>query len=137
MPMANEPRPRRRALLTAAVFLVLLGALYLGFRVISGPLLIEAVRSEHYAAAKLLVLLGADVDARMDDDSARSSLHLAAAAGNTDIIHFLIRHGASVDLRATFGVTPRAEAQIFHQAEAERVLVTYGAQPVPPDLHVP
>ena len=104
---------------------------------VSSEILVEAVRSRHYGIAKTLVITGANPNSKMNDDSGRSLLHLVSASGDVDMIHFLVRHGAEVDLRATFGVTPRAEAQMAHQTEAERVLVEYGAVPVPPDLHVP
>ena len=107
------------------------------FRAASSHLLIQSSLKNCTAAAKVLVILGAPVNARMPDDSRRSVLHLAAANGNVGLIRFLIQHGAAVDARATFGVTPRAEAEMAGHAEAERVLASYGAQPVPPDLHVP
>lgn len=111
--------------------------LTLSFRAASSHLLIRAALNDCTVAVKVLVILGAPVDARMDDDSRRSVLHLAAANGNVGLIHFLIQHGAVVDARATFGVTPRAEAEMAGRADAERVLASYAAQPVPPDLHVP
>ena len=129
---------KRRLRWTLLIVLVTSAALLtVSFRAASSHLLMRAALNNRAAAAKLLVALGAPVDAQMHDDSRRSVLHLAAANGNVGLIHFLIQHGAAVDTRATFGVTPRAEAEMAGHTDAAHVLASYGAQPVPPDLHVP
>ncbi len=55
-------------------------------------------------------------------DSGRTPLHHAAAAGDTDILRFLIEHGANLDARDPDGKTARDWAEFFGQHDAVAVL---------------
>jgi ankyrin repeat protein len=75
---------------------------------------------------KVLVWLGVDVNSATGSGAA---LHGAAYTGRTDIMEFLLQHGAQVDLPVKFGVTPLYVAREAHQSAAERLLLANGANP--------
>ena len=62
---------------------------------------------ESLATAEALLKAGAGIDVR--DNSGRTALHYAAAAGYTDVAKALVEHGADVNAKDVDGVTP-AEA---------------------------
>ncbi|SFD80054.1 Ankyrin repeat-containing protein [Paenibacillus catalpae] len=61
--------------------------------------------SHQIDAVRLMLEVGFHVDARRNERSA-TALHHAAGQGDTDIVHLLIEHGASVDAVNEFGGTP-------------------------------
>jgi len=62
-----------------------------------------------------------------DPFQGRASLHVAAQSGNVTAIHFLLAHGAEVDLRNSEGETPLHEAAYWARPEAIRALLDAGA----------
>ncbi|KAL9640372.1 MAG: hypothetical protein Q9164_000315 [Protoblastenia rupestris] len=69
-----------------------------------------------------------DVNAlEADPLQGRSALHVAAQAGNVTAIHFLLSHGAQVDLRNSEGETPLHEAAFWARPDAVRALLDAGA----------
>jgi ankyrin repeat protein len=66
----------------------------------------RGIRDEKSAleAAKLAVLLGADVNATKEDG--RTALHAAASLGWNDMIQFLAEKGANLDAKDIYGETP-------------------------------
>jgi ankyrin repeat protein len=66
----------------------------------------RGIREEKSAleAAKLAVLLGADVNATKEDG--RTALHAAASLGWNDMIQFLAEKGANLDAKDIYGQTP-------------------------------
>ena len=59
---------------------------------------------EALATAEALLEAGAGIDVR--DNSGRTALHYAAAAGYTDVAKSLVEHGADVNAKDVDGVTP-------------------------------
>ena len=59
---------------------------------------------ESLATAEALLTAGAGIDVR--DNSGRTALHYAAAAGYTDVAKALVDHGADVNAKDVDGVTP-------------------------------
>src|SRR5687768_14743697 len=73
-----------------------------------GRWLLEAAWTNNLPRAKLLIWLGTNVNYSTGSGTA---LHGAAyqgnnEMGNNEMITFLLRHGAAVDQRAKFGITP-------------------------------
>ena len=62
------------------------------------------VEEPAFEAVRLLVELGADVNATNDDG--QTSMHSAAFNGSDDIVQFLASSGAAVDVRDKNGETP-------------------------------
>jgi ankyrin repeat protein len=60
-------------------------------------------------AVKLIVELGADVNATNDDGA--TALHAAAFTGANEIIQFLVDKGARLDMPDRFGQTPLSIAE--------------------------
>ena len=89
-----------------------------------GDLVLDALRGGRPAVARLWVRLGADPNYGTGSGSA---LHIAAAAGDLEMLRFLIAHGAEVDRPAKWGVTPLHKAREYRQTEAERFLIAHGA----------
>jgi ankyrin repeat protein len=92
-------------------------------------------------AVKLIVELGADVNATNDDGA--TALHAAAFTGANEIIQFLVDKGARLDIPDRFGQTPLSiaegdpnglvddhERNIVHKATAD-LLRKLGANTVP------
>lgn len=91
-----------------------------------------AAATGHTVRAEVLLLRGANVNARTQDDSGNTALHFAAKDGNITLIRLLLWHGADINALAVFHYTPLAEAKGAGQSEAERILLSYGAKPIPP-----
>jgi len=92
-----------------------------------GRWLCQAAWADQTTKAKILVWLGTDVNSQPHGQE--SALHGAAYKGNTELMTFLIQHGAAVDQAAKFGVTPLWHAREKHQVAAEQLLITNGANP--------
>ncbi|HEX3743861.1 MAG TPA: ankyrin repeat domain-containing protein [Bryobacteraceae bacterium] len=69
----------------------------------------EAEESAALEAAKMLVDLGADANAA--DSTGQTALHGAAYIGADAIIQFLVEHGARVDVKDSYGMTPVSIAE--------------------------
>lgn len=91
-----------------------------------GRWLLQAAWKNNLARVKLLVCLGTDVNYSI---GAGSALHGAAYHGNIEMIDYLLKHGASVDQREKFDITPLWWARKNNQAEAEQLLLSHGANP--------
>ena len=88
----------------------------------------EAAATNNTFKARLLMWSGTDVNS-MNGNGDGAALHVAASAGNVEMMEFLIRHGAKVDQTAAYSATPLAYARINHQAAAEKLLLDHGANP--------
>jgi len=100
-----------------------------------------AAAKGHTRLAELLLRNGADPSAtlkeahvehhRMDDDvigaAGQGVLHLAAAAGDVELVGKMVARGVSVDLRDHTGVTPLDEACRRGREGAVRCLLDHGA----------
>jgi ankyrin repeat protein len=77
---------------------------------------------------KLLLKLGADVDARSSCE--RTPLHLAAGQGYLDIIEILVRNGADIEAKDREGMTPLMWGRIARSGRGDRavrLLLSLGA----------
>ena len=83
---------------------------------------------------RLFLLLGADVNYTCGSGS---PLHAAAYNGDVKLIKILLSHGAIVDKEAKFGITPLYEARSNRHLEAERLLLSQGANPDTSHIHPP
>lgn len=79
----------------------------LTFTLDEDSLLHMAAYQGNMEAAKLLVELGADINAL--GDMHYTPLHYAALKGHDDIYDYLLSHGASTELVSQFGTTPLDE----------------------------
>ena len=91
-----------------------------------GRWLQEAAWTNNTGRAKLLVRIGTDVDFATGSGTA---LHGAASTGNIELMRFLVEHGATVDAKAKYGITPLWEARSYGRADAEQFLLAQGAHP--------
>lgn len=123
-----KPFPRRLLRWTAILLTVALLAwsLWAASAEKRGRRLLEAAWTNDTARAKLLVRLGTDVNYNTGNGTA---LHGAANQGNIELMTFLIQHGAIVDQRTKFNITPLWEARQSRQAAAEQLLLAHGANP--------
>jgi ankyrin repeat protein len=92
----------------------------------AGNRLLNAARDGNIPRARLLLLLGSDVNYSTNSGTA---LHLAAGRGDTALLEFLLRHGANPNSTAKFSVTPLYYARIYGHPAAERILLACGANP--------
>jgi ankyrin repeat protein len=99
-----------------------------------GRWLHEAAWRNNTARAKLLVQLGTDVNYTTGNGTA---LHGAAYQGNIELMTFLIQHGAIVDQRTKFNITPLWQARQSRQAAAEQLLLAHGANPDTSEVNQP
>jgi len=88
--------------------------------------LMFAVRVGDLPSARLLVAAGADVDDA--DAGGVSAVTLAAHSGYTDLVEFLLEHGADAN-SATAGFTALHAAIMRRDETMARALLTHGADP--------
>jgi len=69
---------------------------------------------------------GSDVNAA--DYDGRTPLHIAASYGHVDVVDWLVEHGAVLDCRDSFGLTPLAEAMRLEQTACAKKLAALGAE---------
>ena len=84
---------------------------------------------------KCLVWLGTDPNTIAPGRG--GALHGAAAVGNTEIVRFLLDHGANPNLKEKFDVTPLWWARNRQHADVERVLIEHGADPDTSNINPP
>ncbi|XP_019614677.1 PREDICTED: tankyrase-1-like [Branchiostoma belcheri] len=85
-----------------------------------------ASQSGRTQVAKLLILRGADLEAR-DGVDQNTSLHEAAGGGHTGICELLIRHGADVTARNKVQNTPLHRAAGMGHTRTCDILIRHGA----------
>jgi ankyrin repeat protein len=79
--------------------------------------------------AKLLLQLGADVNAR--EVNGRTPLHHAANNGHLDVIDVLVCHGTDIEAKDNGGMTPLMWGRISRSGRSQQVvekLLQYGAR---------
>ena len=69
--------------------------------------LMYAVQAGHMKIAKLLLDLGADINACDVESSGNTALHIACETGRVDMVHFLLENGARTDIKGWMQMTPR------------------------------
>lgn len=111
--------------LAAAVIFAAIGFRFLP-RDVAGEQVLEALRTRRPALARMLIRLGADPTY---GTGSASPVHLAAAAGDVEMLRFLLEHGVDVDRPIKWGITPLHKAREHHQREAEQFLLAHGADP--------
>jgi Ankyrin repeats (3 copies) len=126
-PLARIAKHSFVALFTVMGAVVLLaGAFRLQSWDARGHAMLDAFRSGRSAEGRLLIWLGADPNYATGSGSA---MHLAASAGDIDLMRFLIAHGADPDRAVKWRITPLHKAREYHQIEAARFLIAHGADP--------
>ena len=83
-----------------------------------------AKRAEQLDCIPLLLELGADVNARYEDDTV---LHLALDDGQDELVKLLLRYGADVNAKGMNDWTPLHVATTNGNEEVVRLLLKYGA----------
>jgi uncharacterized protein len=94
------------------------------------PVLALAAVFGHFEAAKYLHAKGSDVNAVATNDSGYNALTGAVASGHTEIVKWLLDHGAEPNYRYATGYTPLLTAAANGHLEILKALLTHGA-----DLH--
>lgn len=84
-----------------------------------------AILSDHVSAARLLLSLGASLEARCE--LGFTPLHNAVVTGNTELTKLLLVQGASVHVANTYSWTPLHDAACRGDAEIVRILAAHGA----------
>ena len=125
---------RQKLLVVACALFALAVIVWVAMPESRGWQLVRASLEGNSWRAKLLVWLGTDVNFATGSGTA---LHGAAARGDLNLMRFLIAHGARVDEPVKFGATPLWEARLYHQKDAERLLLARGANPDTSHIHVP
>lgn len=93
----------------------------------SQTLLKEAADRNNLEMVNLLITAGARIDSNYSTSGGYSALGQAAAAGATDIMRVLLKHGANVNARQVCGQTPLYCAASSGHLDAVRLLVNAGA----------
>jgi uncharacterized protein len=81
-------------------------------------------------AVRLLLELGADVDAPAANESRVTPLHSAAASGDRDCVRLLLDAGADPNARQRGGFVPLQAATAAGDREMADMLLEHGAEPV-------
>jgi ankyrin repeat protein len=91
--------------------------------------LFDAVETGDLADVKRLVVgCGVDPNVREDEIGA-TPLHVAATYGYSEIVEFLLNHGADPNIREKYGCTPLHYATWFGNSKVVKVLLNHGADP--------
>jgi len=117
---------RRRTRAIALVAVALLIAL-LGWRALSGRLLIAADEAGSVSRVNLLLALGADPNARAKEGHAVTPLQHAAWAGHVEVARVLLDHGADVNAVDECGKTALHWAAECGHTDVVKLLLDRGA----------
>lgn len=124
-------RTPRVLLFAVAAFFVLSVLAVVGFRLLPadfrGRRLLNAMNGGHTTLAKALIVLGADPNFHTGRGTA---MHYAVATNDLDLMRFLVKHGANVDVPGVAGITPYQVARLKGYVQAERYLLDQGANPL-------
>jgi len=94
-------------------------------------LLHEAAEADNPKSAAILLSLGADVNARLRDESAQiadaTPLHMAAQNNYKEVAEILLRYGADISARCQTGESPLHIAAMHGSKEVAEVLLAHGA----------
>ena len=94
--------------------------------------LFEAIATENpdfVLVEQLISEYGADVNMTNSERGDANALFVASASNNTEMIKFLIGHGATINFQNKFGVTALQTAVVNENVEAVRTLLEMGATP--------
>ena len=97
--------------------------------IISGNPLYDPVIAGDLAKAERVLATGGSVPDSRLDDSGKTALMLAAAAGNEQMVALLLRYKAKPDYRDTVGNTALSYAAFGGHREATEALLRAGASP--------
>ena len=87
-----------------------------------------AVQENNVEAVQCLVKNGANINIRCNSEAERTPLHQAALIKDfTDVMQFLLQHGADIHARDNALNTPLHIAASYGHTNAVRVLITHGA----------
>lgn len=86
----------------------------------------EAVRAGNLTQTKELIEQGADIHA-IEDGHGRTPLHVAALNGFTDIVHYLVEQGATINALDKNGNTPLHLAAQYGLKNMVTILIEKGA----------
>lgn len=90
----------------------------------------KAAYNGYLGALRILLDANADIDSRYGEWCS-TALHLAAEQGHTDIVGFLLKSGASVDLKNDLDKTPLWLAVYEGHNQISKMLLDAGASPSP------
>ena len=90
--------------------------------------MVAAMRENDPGAVRELVAAGESVQA-LNMESLQRPLHWAAEQGHTDLVLFLLDHGAGVDDRSDGGETPLMRASWMGHGQIVQLLLARGADP--------
>ncbi|XP_053982841.1 ankyrin repeat domain-containing protein 16-like [Hylaeus volcanicus] len=86
----------------------------------------EAIKGDHLPAAERIIELGADVQAT--DNVGQTVLHVAALAGNTDAVRYILNNNLiDIHAEASFNVTPLVAARRSNHTDTIQCLIEFGA----------
>lgn len=91
------------------------------------PALYWAAAEGHAALARLLLKMGAPIDARSTQIVFESALHCAAKYGQDEVLTLLLENGAEVDCLDAYGATPLFWAAKNEYGSAVKILLGKGA----------
>jgi uncharacterized protein len=83
----------------------------------------------HLDVAKYLAENGADINAAATNGSGYNALTGAVASGHTEVVHWLLEHGAAPNHRYGPGYSPFLTAAANGRLEILRLLLAHGADP--------
>ena len=84
----------------------------------------EAINQSQVAVVKLLLLHGADANAKAN--GFYTPLHMAASMDNLDCVELLLKHGADITCKDEFQKRPYETAQINKCSKAAKLLKSEG-----------
>ncbi len=126
-------RTTRSILIAVAAVVVLFVLAIVAFRLLPGDFrgrrLLNALNGGHTTVARALIVLGTNPNFTTGHGTA---MHYAAATGDVDLMRFLVKNGAAVDVPGVGGLTPYQVAQLKGYVRAQRYLLDQGAKPVVP-----